>query len=175
MKKINDFLIFSLCFLILAGCARSAPVGQPESAALSASASASAAPPASTALPSTAEPAAVYDLDLTQCSATVIYAEVFHMMNEPDDYVGKRIRMKGICATYAYPDHTVYGCIIADATACCKQGVEFVLADRYRLEDYPVPGSEIVVSGVFHLYQAGEFTFCNLIDCELESDPALSK
>lgn len=122
----------------------------------------------------TEAPLPVYDLDLTECSATVVYAEVFNMMNTPDEFVGKRIRMEGICATYAYPDHLVYGCIIADATACCKQGMEFVLTDDYEAEDYPKPGSEIVVSGIFDLYQAGEFTFCHLRDCELEAETPAS-
>lgn len=108
-----------------------------------------------------------YDLDLVQSSPTVIYAEVYHMMNEPADYVGKLIRMEGVCAAYAYPDHTVYGCIIADATACCKQGMEFVLSED-RPELYPASGAEIVVSGRFNTYQAGEYTFCRLEDCRIE-------
>ena len=129
-----------------------------------------ASPPPETgaSVPETEAPA--YDLDLTRCSATVVYAEVFQMMNQPEDYVGKRIRMEGICATQVFPDRTVYGCIIADATACCKQGMEFVLSEDYGPEDYPKPGSDIVVSGVFQLYQQGEFTFCNLVDCQLESE-----
>ena len=122
---------------------------------------------ASQSAPAPVSTASPYDLDLLSCSATVVYAEVYNMMNAPENYVGKQIRMEGVLASYPYPDHTVYGCIIADATACCKQGMEFVLADD-RPECYPPPGSEIVVSGRFHTYQAGEFTFCNLVDCRLE-------
>ena len=112
-------------------------------------------------------PASAYDLDLLACSPTVVYAEVFNMMNEPDAYLGKHVRMEGVMASYRYPDSTVYGCIIADATACCQQGMEFVLREDDP-EAYPEPGSEIVVSGYFNTYQNGDFTFCNLIDCSLE-------
>lgn len=156
-------LLLLLC-LLLSACGREAAAATqnvlPSGPASSAAAPAGTVPPAETAPP--------YDLDLLACSATVVYAEVFNMMNTPEDYLGKRVRMEGVLASYSYPDHTVYGCIIADATACCKQGMEFVLADD-RPERYPPPGSEIVVSGRFNTYQAGEFTFCNLVDCQLEA------
>lgn len=149
-------LLFFLLLTLLAGCA--APSGGKAPAGGAASAPGSGRE-------SEADPA--YDLDLVQASPTIVYAEVYHMMNEPEDYVGKLVRMEGICASYSYPDHTVYGCIIADATACCKQGMEFVLAEDAP-ENYPAPGAEIVVSGRFHTYQAGEFLFCRLEDCRIE-------
>ena len=128
------------------------------------------APPdtAETAAETAALPPAC-DIDLTELNSNMVYAEVYRMMNEPEEYVGKRIRMEGICATYDTPERLVYGCIIADAAACCKQGMEFVLRDNYVPEDYPEPGSRIVVTGTFHLYDVGEFVFCDLIDGELES------
>lgn len=161
-------LLFFLLLSLLAGCAAPAAGKAPASGTASVPGSDSAA----SVQASEADPA--YDLDLVQASATIVYAEVYHMMNEPEDYVGKLVRMEGICAAYPYPDHTVYGCIIADATACCKQGMEFVLAEDAP-ENYPAPGAEIVVSGRFNTYQAGEFRFCRLEDCRIEyliSSPA---
>ncbi len=149
-------LLFFLFLALLAGCA-TAPAREPAGAG-TAPVSESAAEP---------DAAPVYDLDLVQSSPTIVYAEVYHMMNEPEDYVGKLVRMEGICAAYRYPDHTVYGCIIADATACCKQGMEFVLTENSP-ENYPAPGSEIVVSGRFNTYQAGEYRFCRLEGCRIE-------
>ena len=147
-----------LLVLLLTGCGTS-PIAGPEA-------------PASTPARTEAEvpETEACDVDLTRCSATVVYATVFQMMNQPEDYEGKRIRMQGVCATQVFPDKTVYGCIIADATACCKQGMEFVLSDAYSSEDYPAPGDDIVVSGTFQLYQQGEFTFCHMVDCRLEND-----
>ena len=46
--------------------------------------------------------------------------------------------------------------IIQDATACCAQGMEFVLTDEYSYpDDYPDEGSEITVMAVFDTYQEG--------------------
>ena len=41
-------------------------------------------------------------VDLTRLSATMVYAEVFNMMVEPENYVGKTIKMNGLF--YVYPD-----------------------------------------------------------------------
>lgn len=72
------------------------------------------------------------DVDLTTLSSTMVYSEIYSMMYEPDRYVGKRIKMNGQFAAYGNPNtgavYTV--CIIMDATACCSQGLEFVLAGR---------------------------------------------
>lgn len=47
----------------------------------------------------TVDPAAMHstkgiDVDLTQLSSTMIYAEVYNMMVTPDEYVGKTVRME---------------------------------------------------------------------------------
>ena len=46
---------------------------------------------------------------------------------------------------------------------------EFVLREDQQPAFYPNVGDEIIVSGEFALYQAGDFTFCHLIDAELEA------
>ena len=70
------------------------------------------------------------DVDLTTLSSTMVYSEIYNMMYEPDRYLGKRIKMNGRFAVYENPNTgAVYtACIIMDATACCSQGLEFVLA-----------------------------------------------
>ena len=35
------------------------------------------------------------DVDLTQLSSTLVYAEVYNMASNPQSYVGKTVRMKG--------------------------------------------------------------------------------
>lgn len=95
------------------------------------------------------------DVDLTTLSSTMVYSEVYNMMYEPDRYVGKRIKMDGQFAVYEDPNTgAVYtACIIMDATACCSQGLEFVLAgEKTYPDDYPKLGSEITVTGTFQLY-----------------------
>ena len=56
-----------------------------------------------------------------------------------------------------------YACIVADATACCSQGIEFVLTDEYAYpDDYPEVGSDVSVVGVFDTYMEGENLYCTL-------------
>ncbi|MCD7928283.1 MAG: hypothetical protein LUF80_05410 [Oscillospiraceae bacterium] len=111
------------------------------------------------------------DVDLTQLSSTMVYSEVYNMMVAPEDYIGKTVRMSGQFAIY-YDESTetyYFACIVADATACCSQGIEFVLAGAEYPDDYPELGDEITVSGVFQTYQEGSYTYCTLLDAALEA------
>lgn len=105
------------------------------------------------------------DIDLTKLSSTMVYAEVFSMMTNAKEYVGKTIRMRGNYSYYhSKPTDTYYfACLIKDATACCAQGIEFVLNDNYSYpDDYPRPGDEITVTGVFEPYLENDYTFYHL-------------
>ena len=58
--------------------------------------------------------------------------------------------------------------MIQDATACCSQGMEFVLNNDYKFpEDYPAEGEDITVTGVFETYKEGEYLYCHLRDSKL--------
>ena len=116
------------------------------------------------------------DVDLTKLSSTMVYSEVYNMMYSPDDYVGKTIKMEGQFAIYQatdengalIPDQIYFACVIADATACCSQGLEFVLAGEHTYpDDYPELGNEITVTGTFELYEEGGFQYCRLVDAEM--------
>ncbi|MCR5721827.1 MAG: hypothetical protein K6G72_05755 [Lachnospiraceae bacterium] len=112
------------------------------------------------------------DLDLTQLSKTMVYAEVYNIMMEPETYVGKSIRMNG--DYYIYTDDTTgqqyFYCVIRDATACCAQGIEFVLTDDYKFpEDYPEEGAFVTVSGRFDTYMEDDLLYCTLRDAVLEN------
>lgn len=110
------------------------------------------------------------DVDLTTLSSTMVYSEVYNMMYEPNRYVGKRIKMDGQFAVYEDSNTgAVYtACIIMDATACCSQGLEFVLAgEKTYPDDYPELGAEITVTGIFQLYDENGTTYCHLVDAEM--------
>lgn len=111
------------------------------------------------------------DVDLTTLSSTMVYSEVYSMMYEPEDFVGKTIRMDGFFNTY-HDDETAkdyFACIIQDATACCAQGVEFILTDDYSYpDDYPESGDWITVTGVFDTYVEGDYTYCTLRDATMK-------
>ena len=92
------------------------------------------------------------DVDLTKMSGTVVFALVNRMVTEPAKFQGKRIRMGGVFSSYYDDqiDRRFYGCVIADALACCSQGLAFELAKpRKYPEQYPAEGDAIIVEGDF--------------------------
>lgn len=108
------------------------------------------------------------DVDLTRLSSTMVYSEVYNMMNTPENYVGKIVRMNGKLAVYKYPERNYYTCIIKDATACCQQGMEFLWAGNHKYpDDYPAEGDGIIVTGVFDIYYEGENKYVQLKDASL--------
>ena len=106
------------------------------------------------------------DVDLTTLSSTMVYSEVNNIVNTPDDYVGKTVKMKG-AATSFYDEtakETYYACIIKDATACCSQGLEYLLEDA---DSYPSDGDEITVVGEFQKRTAEDGTpYCVLANAK---------
>lgn len=92
------------------------------------------------------------EIDLTSMSSTMVYSYVFNMVNAPDDFIGQRFKIRG---TYdeQYWDQTnltYHYIVIADATACCAQGLEFVLTAPNAA--YPQVGQEFEISGIFGTY-----------------------
>ena len=111
-----------------------------------------------------------YDIDLTQMSSTMIYSTVSNMMLYPDTYMGENIKMQGQFAVYhdKSADKYYFSVIIPDATACCTQGIEFVLDGDYSYpEDYPAEGDTITVSGQFNTYDEYGFKYCQLIHAKM--------
>lgn len=116
------------------------------------------------------------DVDLTVLSSTMVYAEVLNMMTEPNAYDGKTVKMRGrFGASYGYrPDGTInedvliFACIIADVTACCSQGIEFVLSGAYNFpEDYPELDSEITVTGTFKSGEQNGIPYFRVINAQM--------
>ena len=130
-------------------------------------------PPAQQASPDAApaEAERPVDLDLTQISGTVVYSQVYDMMVEPENYIGQRVKMKGSFSYYQDPDtkREYFACIIADATACCAQGIEFVWEGEHSYHrDYPPLETEITVTGTFGTYYEDDFMYVQLVDAQVE-------
>ena len=104
------------------------------------------------------------DYDLTNMSSTMIYAEVFNMLIEPEKYENKRVKMKGFFTIYNEGSKDeVYSVIVPDATACCQQGIEFF----YDFKDnIPVANSEITVTGIFNVHMLSDGISYNYIKAE---------
>ena len=111
------------------------------------------------------ETAGPVDVDLTKLSATMVYSEVYNMLSSPEKYLGKTIKMTGRFNCINENNRYYFCCIISDATACCAQGLEFVLKDGGKYpDDYPPLESEITVTGIFDTYMEGTTPYCQLIN-----------
>lgn len=86
------------------------------------------------------------DFDLTKMGANLVYAQVFNMMIQPEDYAGKVFRLKGNFACYKTDKGDVFAVVIADALACCQQGIEF----KYNFtKNQPLQNQMIEVTGKY--------------------------
>ena len=109
------------------------------------------------------------DVDLNNLNANVVYSQVFLMMTEPDKFIGKRIRMSGQFNVYAAQEGNpsgvteYYAIIIADAQACCQQGIEFVWPGHTYPEGFPEVKSNASVTGIFEVYEENGKKYCRLI------------
>lgn len=92
-------------------------------------------------------------IDLTSMSSTMVYSYVFNMISTPDDFIGQRFRIRGIYDEQYWDQTnlTYHYIVIVDATACCAQGLEFVLTDPNAA--YPQVGEEFEISGIFGTYE----------------------
>lgn len=142
MKRLLCVLLIALTLITLAACGREDTAQKPAA--------------------EDAKGTAAVDIDLTALSGIMVYSEVNSMISFPDNYIGKTVKMKGQFAVYQatdengafIPDQIYFACVIADATACCSQGLEFALVGEHTYpDDYPELGSEITVVGTFEPYE----------------------
>ena len=111
------------------------------------------------------------DIDLTTMSSTMVYSQVSNMVNKPSDYKGKVVKAKGTCGIYtdSRTGKKYYSVVIQDATACCSQGLEFVLDDSvYTDEDYPAQDEIIIVKGTISSYEENGYQYITIKDSVLE-------
>lgn len=102
------------------------------------------------------------DIDLTAMSSTMVYSEVFSMMENPEAYLGKTVKIEGMyyASFYEPTGLTYHYVVIADATACCSQGMEFIWNGEHAYpEDYPPDGAEVEIVGVFGTYDELGYTY----------------
>ena len=104
MKKLLCVLLIALTLVPLAACG-----GEKDKVTAAADSADNQAPEASVSQkqpsekkseskPAASEPTQStdgVDVDLTRLSSTMVYSEVYNMMNAPGDYIGKTIKMTG--------------------------------------------------------------------------------
>ena len=115
-------------------------------------------------------PEAAVDMDLSVMDSDMIYATVYQMMSDPEQYVGKTFRIEGkFYVTYdEMTKNQYYYCVIKDATECCAQGLEFVWGDGSHIypDEYPTDGTEVIVDGTFELYMENDSRYCRLANAD---------
>ncbi len=107
------------------------------------------------------------DIDISSMSGTVAYSQVFDMINHPSNYEGKIVKMQGLFSVfYSSETKQYYPAVkIPDATACCEQGIEFVLYGNPSYPSgYPETNKEITVVGKFEIYYEGATRYCHLVN-----------
>ncbi len=141
-KHLSAFICLFLACALAVGCGKAAPV-----------------PQSTSTVPGKAK---AIDLDLTGMSGSMVYAVVYDMMTNPDDYMGQTIKASGPYTPVFYDetDKTYHFVVVEDATACCQQGLEFVWAGQHNYpEDYPASGTALAVTGIFTSYQERDQTY----------------
>ena len=115
------------------------------------------------------------DVDLTKLGGNILYAQVYNMVSEPEDFLGKSVRLQGYFTPYDEYDkkgnvvETRMSCFVPDAQGCCSQGIEFVLDGDYTYpEDYPEVGTEITVEGTFDTYEIYGLSRCHLLGAAMK-------
>lgn len=99
------------------------------------------------------------DIDLTKMSITMIYSQIFNMLIMPEEYVDKTIKVKGAFEIYPNEDNEIdfFTLTVMDATACCKEGIDFIWAGNHTYpDDYPEQGQEITITGNYKSFETDE-------------------
>ena len=113
------------------------------------------------------EPDPTVDYDLTVMGSDMVYATVFQLMVNPEEYEGKTFKVSGTYDEMTFEDTgvTYHFVVIADALACCSQGLEFLWDDEGK--EYPQIGHEVTCKGTFETYkeEGSEELFCHLNKC----------
>lgn len=111
------------------------------------------------------------DIDLTTMNSTMVYSEVYNMMLYPSQYIDKVVKAKGpfVTAESTDPNYCYPAVLIQDATACCGNGLEFLLYGIPRCTSkggngYPSLREEVTIVGVFKTYIEEASMYVHLVD-----------
>jgi hypothetical protein len=112
------------------------------------------------------------DIDFTELTSNLVYAEVYNIMERPDDYMGQTFKLQG--PYYAQYDDTTdniyHFVIIEDALACCQQGMEFKWSGNHFFpNEYPDEMEQIELTGVWESYDENGNTYFYLAVEDVEA------
>ncbi len=98
------------------------------------------------------------DVDLTQLSATMVYSQVYDLLSNYPDYLGKSMKIYGNIDNFTdvATGETLYAVIINDALGCCPQGIELEFPEEFEIPEW---GTPILIEGVVSIIAVGEDEF----------------
>ena len=110
------------------------------------------------------------DIDLAALNTNLVFAQISAMYVEPWNYTNKTVRVRGTLDFYVSEGGTEHSMVmVADAAACCAQGIESVWKSGGRYtEAYPNMGDEVTVIGRFEQYQEEGYSGIHLVDADVE-------
>lgn len=103
------------------------------------------------------------EIDLSTFSSTMLFSELSRILSEYPTYIGKTIKINGLYSNMPYSDGSAnlyHYVLVTDSTACCQQGLEFVIENG---TEYPVMGDNTCVTGVLESYTENGQTYCHLV------------
>ena len=168
MKKIIAMLLL-LCVAcaLLMGCAGGGEIADSSNTAGSDTGSAGAADPSADG----GDSGDGIDVDLSETSSTLTYAQVVQILENPKYYLGKTIRIVGqyFASYFEETDKYYHFVVVGDVSLCCQQGVEFVWSGKHKYpDDYPEEKALIEVTGVFGSYEELGITYYYLAVDEIK-------
>ena len=94
-------------------------------------------------------------------STTMMYSYLSNMIENPDNYIGKTVKAKGVHDSFTDENTniTYHAILIYDSTTCCSQALEFILPED---TNYPAKNKNITIEGTFGTYNEGSNTYCYL-------------
>ncbi len=108
-------------------------------------------------------------VDLTQMNSTMVYAQVYDMLMNPQNYEGKTIKMEGAYYTEESAETGIvyHMLVILDATGCCPQGIEFITTQDAQYPDvkakYPDTSETVQVTGVYETYEENGLLYFRIV------------
>ena len=182
MKRIMTGLVAAaLLLLSLGGCGNSASSQAENKAAQTSKKTINDILAESQAMMTTEPSTIVYpaleeeaEVDLTTLSPNMVYSTVYNMVTNPAAFEGKTVKANGTFDVTTKPatGEMFYFCVIADATACCAQGLEFKPEEELKYpDDFPEVNAPIAVWGVFESYEEDGKTYCRLNNAHVSWEP----
>lgn len=101
------------------------------------------------------------DEDLSLLSGTMIYSRVYDIMMNPEEFIGKTMKIHGVLSKEYIEEENkyFYAILITDAMACCQQGIEFQPVDADLVDENLEVGILIEIQGVFEKYKSNDLTY----------------